>query len=57
MKAGVTQEQAAEHLGCGTRTIQRYEAGETKPKMDRLCAMKECYSCEFADLFAGGEKK
>ena len=60
------QENAAEYLDCDPRTLQRYEAGETKPNMDLLRAMRECYRCETADLFAedthsastsGGDKK
>ena len=53
IKAGVRQADAAEYLDCDTCTLQRYEAGETKPDMDLLRAMRECYRCEIADLFAG----
>lgn len=52
LKAGVSQEQAAEHLSCATRTLQRYEAGETAPDYPTLRGMMECYRCEAADLFA-----
>ena len=60
------QADAAEYLDCDLRTLQRYEAGETKPNVDLLRAMIECYNCEAADLFPnstfpggtpGGEKK
>jgi len=32
VKAGLTQEKAAEKLSCGTRTLQRYEAGGATPE-------------------------
>ena len=51
LKAGVSQDQIAEHLSCDIRTIQRYEAGVQFPDWNELLKMKVCYSCEFADLF------
>lgn len=53
LNAGLSQEQAAEKLSCASRTIQRYEAGETAPDYSTLCNMVDFYRCEPADLFAG----
>lgn len=58
VKAGITQEEAAEFLHCGTRTIQSYESGRTEPSLTALRAMVDCYRCELADLFPdGGNEK
>lgn len=51
IRAGVSQEKAAEVFSCDPRTIQRYEAGEQSPTQDVLLKMKACYGCEFSDLF------
>ncbi|MFR3791849.1 MAG: helix-turn-helix transcriptional regulator [Blautia massiliensis (ex Durand et al. 2017)] len=51
LKAGVSQDQIAEHLSCDIRTIQRHEAGVQFPDWNELLKMKVRYSCEFADLF------
>ena len=45
VKAGLTQEKAAEKLSCGTRTLQRYE-----PPLKILRKMLTCYNCEIGDL-------
>lgn len=50
IKAGISQEKSAEHLPCGLRTLQRYEAGETKPDNCTRRRMMDCYKCEAADL-------
>ena len=41
--AGFTQEQAAELLYVGTRTLVEYEAGRTIPSDDTVCGMIETY--------------
>ena len=51
LKAGVSQDQIAEHLSCDIRTIQRHEAGVQFPDWNELLKMKVRYSCEFTDLF------
>ena len=51
LNAGLSLEQAAEKLSCATRTLQRYEAGETRPDYPMLRGMIDCYKCEAADLF------
>ena len=51
VRAGVSQEKAAEEVSCDPRTIQRYEAGEQFPTQEVLLKMKACYGCEFSDLF------
>ncbi|MDE6923369.1 MAG: helix-turn-helix transcriptional regulator [Oscillospiraceae bacterium] len=50
IKAGISQEKAADRLPCGLRTLQRYEAGETKPDNPTRRRMMDCYKCEAADL-------
>ena len=51
LNAGLTQEQAAEAIACGTRTLQRYEKGERQPTLTQLQLMQMCYDCEIAELF------
>ncbi len=51
MKAGITQEEAADAISCGTRTLQRYERGERQPNLAQLQKMQQCYNFEIADLF------
>ena len=50
IKAGISQEKAADRLPCGLRTLQRYEAGETQPDEHTRRRMMDCYKCEAADL-------
>ena len=50
IKAGLTQEAAAELLDCSTRSVQRYEAGKKPPRWDVLNRMRACYMCEMSDL-------
>ena len=50
IKAGLTQEDAAELLDCSTRSGQRYETGKKFPGWDMLERMRICYMCEMADL-------
>lgn len=49
--SGITQEQAAEALDCGIRTIQRYESGEQFPTQDILISMAKEYNCPLEALF------
>lgn len=51
VNSGLTQEQAAEALDRGTRTIQRYESGEQFPTQDVLISMTKEYDCSIEDLF------
>lgn len=55
--AGLTQESLAFRLrsgGCGvtTRTIARYEAGETSPSLVILDAIAGALGCSLVDLLA-----
>lgn len=52
LKAGLSQERAAEKLSCAPRSVQRYEAGKTTPSYAVLRGMMDCYKCEAANLFA-----
>ena len=49
-RAGKTQEDAADYIGCGSRTLQRYESGERQPNLTHLMKMQVCYNCEITDL-------
>ena len=44
--AGMTQEQAAEHLYVSVRSIAEYEAGRTTPPDDVVCRMVEVYQAK-----------
>lgn len=50
IKAGLSQEKAAEALGCGTRTLQRYESGRTDPPIYILQRMTSLYNCGLLEL-------
>ena len=49
-RAGLTQEEAIEHLPFELRTLQGYEAGLRHPKYDDACAMAELYGCSVSDF-------
>lgn len=51
VRAGVSQEKAAEELSCDPRTVQRYESGEKSPNKTVLEKMTSCYSCPLSALF------
>lgn len=51
LNAGLTQEQAIEHLPFELRSLQAYEAGVRQPRFDAACAMARLYGCS-ADAFA-----
>lgn len=51
MRAGLTQDQAAEEIGCEPRSLRRYEAGKRLPRGDVVRRMMRVYDCEFAVLF------
>ena len=50
---GLSQEKAAEALGCNLRTLQRFEEGREGrkgPPIELLLKMRRCYRCEISDL-------
>lgn len=49
-RAGLTQEEAVEHLPFELRTLQGYEAGQHHPKPDHAHAMAELYGCSVNDF-------
>ena len=55
VKAGFSLETAAEKLGCGLSTIQRYEEKPCDTPLSVVREMKELYKCEFSDLFPLGD--
>ena len=57
IRAGLTQETAAESLDCGTRSIQGYEAGRCNPSVPVLKRMLDLYQCEIADLYPEDAEK
>ena len=59
-RAGLTQDQAAEQIGCEPRSLRRCEAGERLPRSAVVQKMMRVYDCEFAalipdELISGGE--
>ena len=50
IKAGLSQEKAAEALGCGTRSPQRYESGRSDPPIYILQRMTSVYNCGLLEL-------
>ena len=51
VSAGVSQETAAETLGCSTRTLQRYVEKGCDPPISVIRRMMSLYKFEFADLY------
>lgn len=45
-RRGLTQEQLADMVGCGVRTVQRAEAGSSMPGDEVICAWEECCGVE-----------
>ena len=50
IKAGLSQEKAAETLGCSTRSLQRYESGRSDPPIYILQRMTSVYNCGLLEL-------
>ena len=49
-RAGLTQDQAAEQIGCELRSQRRYEAGKRLSRADMIQRMMRAFDCEFAIL-------
>ena len=45
LAAGLTQEEAVEHLPFSLRSMQAYETGRASPKYENVVAMAELYGC------------
>ena len=56
VKSGITQQEAAEVLDCGVRTLQRYETGAQFPTQDKLIIMAKEYKCDVSALFPVAEE-
>lgn len=54
LKAGLTQEEVAKHLGVRQATISWWESGRGFPKAQKLPAIARLYGCSIDELF---EKK
>lgn len=50
IRAGLSQEQVAEHLGIGSEAVSRIERGVVMPNIERLMRFAEIFGCEAADL-------
>jgi transcriptional regulator with XRE-family HTH domain len=49
--AGLSQEELARRLGdITTRTVARYEAGESTPRIPMLLSMADVLGCDVTDL-------
>lgn len=51
-RAGLTQAEAAEHLGVGQSAISMWECGSSSPRGDMFVKIAKVYGCEIADIFA-----
>ena len=51
LKAGLTQEEVARHLGVRQATISWWESGRGFPKAQKLPAIARLYGCSIDDLF------
>ena len=49
-RAGLTQEQVAEHLKIGMEAVSRMERGIVVPTIARLAELAQLFGCELADL-------
>jgi len=54
---GMTQEEAAQHLGVTRQTVSSYEAGRTQPDLDMLRRLAEVYDTEINDLLYGDSRE
>ena len=52
LKAGLTQEEVAKHLGVRQATISWWESGRGFPKAQKLPALARLYGCTIDELFA-----
>ncbi|WLD11944.1 helix-turn-helix transcriptional regulator [Planctellipticum variicoloris] len=52
---GLTEEAAAEHLGCSHATLIAIEQGTRPPKPEELLSLAELYGCRVHDLVRSGE--
>jgi transcriptional regulator with XRE-family HTH domain len=53
MAKGLTQEQMAEKADVSRRHIQRIEAGEMNPSIDKVARFRQALDCTWDDLFEG----
>lgn len=51
VKAGMTQEKAAEKLGVDKRTIINYETNAGNVKLSTYAKLAELYDCNLCDFF------
>ena len=49
-RAGLTQEQVAEHLKIGMEAVSRMERGIVVPTIARLAELAQLFGCELADF-------
>ena len=49
-RAGLTQEQVAEHLNIGMEAVSRMERGIVVPTVIRLAELAQLFHCELADF-------
>lgn len=54
---GLTQKELAECAGTATGTIQQYELGKRKPRIEQLCAIASALGIPVTDLLLGHDPK
>lgn len=57
VRAGMTQDEAAELLGVSRITVYSWERGTYKPSADMLLKISEVYRCTIDELLKGEERK
>jgi len=55
-RAGITQEQAATHIGVGRSTYSKYETGDSEPSHDILRRLADFFDCTMDYLLGRSEK-
>lgn len=49
-KSGLSQEQLAEKIGVSRQAISKWESGTSKPEIEKLLALSECFNISLDEL-------
>ena len=53
IQRSLTQQKVADVLGVSFQQVQKYESGQNKLPLEKLCALKAFYEVRFEDFFVG----